>query len=262
MSITKLNCPHCGASLEPKDGLDTFFCTYCGGKIILDMSDAAYKARVDFKNIEKEVEINKQILEHEALLKEKAYEQERYNEKKRFRLLILMPFILMAPMLIMLLGFKLMELPHKKDVNELERIESNIIDDINHERYDTALNEANQLYDESGWSTAEKEEWDSKREYYITLILEKKRESDVNGEFIAMTKSSHEYEGEKYSKVMDELKGLGFLNVTAKETSEEKGFFDGNKTIEHITISGKTGFSKDETYDKNSAIVLYYYSKD
>lgn len=34
-TITKLVCPSCGANLEAEDNLETFFCKYCGQKIIL-----------------------------------------------------------------------------------------------------------------------------------------------------------------------------------------------------------------------------------
>lgn len=30
MELKSLFCPNCGASLEVEDGLDTFFCKYCG----------------------------------------------------------------------------------------------------------------------------------------------------------------------------------------------------------------------------------------
>lgn len=36
MELKTLSCPNCGANLEIEDGIDTFFCKYCGYKIILE----------------------------------------------------------------------------------------------------------------------------------------------------------------------------------------------------------------------------------
>ena len=48
MELKTLICPKCGGTLEIEDGLDTFFCKYCGNKIIIaGQSDAAYKAKAD-----------------------------------------------------------------------------------------------------------------------------------------------------------------------------------------------------------------------
>ena len=57
MKIKSLNCPRCGAVLEAENGLDTFFCMYCGNKIILSgQSDIAYREKgkiLEYQNEEK-----------------------------------------------------------------------------------------------------------------------------------------------------------------------------------------------------------------
>ena len=57
MELKSLNCPRCGAVVETEDGLDTFFCKYCGNKIVLSgQSDAAYQAKsklLEYQNDEK-----------------------------------------------------------------------------------------------------------------------------------------------------------------------------------------------------------------
>lgn len=55
MELKSLYCPNCGAAVKPVDGLDTFYCQYCGYQIHLDgMSDEAYKARTKVKQMEHE----------------------------------------------------------------------------------------------------------------------------------------------------------------------------------------------------------------
>lgn len=74
MKLQSLKCPNCGAALEIEDGIDTFFCKYCGYKIVLaGMSDASYNAKVQTK-----------AMEHQERMQDKKYEQEHYKlEKKR-----------------------------------------------------------------------------------------------------------------------------------------------------------------------------------
>ena len=69
MELKSLFCPNCGASLEVEDGLDTFFCKYCGYKILLQgQSKAAYDAKVRVKH-----------MEHKERLQDKRDAQERYR---------------------------------------------------------------------------------------------------------------------------------------------------------------------------------------
>ena len=55
MELKSLYCPNCGAAVKLVDGLDTFYCQYCGYQIHLEgMSDEAYKARTKVKQMEHE----------------------------------------------------------------------------------------------------------------------------------------------------------------------------------------------------------------
>lgn len=70
MTFHQLKCPNCGATLIVDNGLDTFFCQYCGTKLISDgQSDVAIRAKADI------------ILADKALEKEKL--QQEYEERTR-----------------------------------------------------------------------------------------------------------------------------------------------------------------------------------
>ena len=46
MEVIKLSCPQCGAALEIENGIDIFFCKYCGARVILnDQSDEVVKSK-------------------------------------------------------------------------------------------------------------------------------------------------------------------------------------------------------------------------
>lgn len=53
---------------EIEDGLDTFYCTFCGTKVIFEsQSNAAYRAKVELKE-----------MQHDEIMLEKRIEQEKY----------------------------------------------------------------------------------------------------------------------------------------------------------------------------------------
>lgn len=65
MEIKQLKCPSCGATLDAKDGLDTFYCMYCGNLVVTTGRDkAAYKAKAVIKK--SELDLEKRRLELEA----------------------------------------------------------------------------------------------------------------------------------------------------------------------------------------------------
>lgn len=46
MEFIQMKCPNCSADLEVENGLDSFYCKYCGTKILLSgQSSAAYAAK-------------------------------------------------------------------------------------------------------------------------------------------------------------------------------------------------------------------------
>lgn len=75
MQLYSLKCPHCGSDLEVEDGLDTFYCKFCGGKVQMSgLSKEAYKAKVRVKELDYEQKIREKELELEL---EKMKQQKR-----------------------------------------------------------------------------------------------------------------------------------------------------------------------------------------
>ena len=53
MKMVKLTCPYCGATLSVENGLDLFYCQYCGGRIMLTGQDSnMINAKVKLKEFE------------------------------------------------------------------------------------------------------------------------------------------------------------------------------------------------------------------
>lgn len=84
MELKSLYCPNCGAAVTPVDGLDTFYCQYCGYQIHLDgMSDEAYKARTKVKQMEHE-----ERMQDKKAAKELKDGEQDYKELKLAAILI------------------------------------------------------------------------------------------------------------------------------------------------------------------------------
>ena len=143
MEFKSLTCPNCTANIEIEDGLDIFFCKYCGHKILLSgQSKAAYDAKVRVKD-----------MEHKERMQDKHDSQERYKlhleqvKEKREGLFFAMFFgiAILAFAILCVSSF----IGAKKQERELQSIVDQIIVDIENEDFVSARIKANSLYWES-----------------------------------------------------------------------------------------------------------------
>ena len=82
MEFVQMKCPNCGADLEVENGLDSFYCKYCGTKIILSgQSSAAY-----FTKTASQI-VNRLLDQREAAREEKRRIEEQ-NNKDAMKVLI------------------------------------------------------------------------------------------------------------------------------------------------------------------------------
>lgn len=65
MEYHQMKCPACGAMLDVEDGIDTFYCKYCGTKVIVEgQSPDVIKAKTKIKLADKEIEKEKVRLDY------------------------------------------------------------------------------------------------------------------------------------------------------------------------------------------------------
>lgn len=163
MELKSLFCPNCGASLEVEDGLDTFFCKYCGYKILLQgQSKAAYDAKVRVKH-----------MEHKERLQEKRDAQERYRmefKQKDERRTMAILFGILGAMIAMSLIIP--AVGAKKQERELQAIVDQIMIDIENEDFAAAYVKANSLYWDDSWTSEGEDKWDATRKEIIKQIEE------------------------------------------------------------------------------------------
>ena len=183
MELKSLFCPNCGASLEVEDGLDTFFCKYCGYKILLQgQSKAAYDAKVRVKH-----------MEHKERLQDKRDAQERYRmefkQKDERRTLAIVFGILGAIIAMCLIISAVGNAGAKKQDRELQAIVDQIMIDIENEDFAAAYVKANSLYWDDSWTSEGKDKWDATRKEIIKQIEEAEKKATGS-----ITNSSNEDE--------------------------------------------------------------------
>lgn len=182
MKIQALKCPNCDAALEIEDGIDTFFCKYCGYKIILaEMSDASINAKVKMK-----------AMEHQEKMKDKQYAQERYvleekNKQSNFvkKREIIKGMVIAGVCVLFFGGFFLSaKIGSDREEEKLQAIVDEVMVDIEQGNYDEAYIKANSLYYTADWSSEIEEKWDNTREALLEKITDaEKGDSDSNGGF-------------------------------------------------------------------------------
>lgn len=183
MELKSLFCPNCGASLEVEDGLDTFFCKYCGYKTLLQgQSKAAYDAKVRVKH-----------MEHKERLQDKRDAQERYRmefkQKDERRTLAIVFGILGAIIAMCLIISAVGNAGAKKQDRELQAIVDQIMIDIENEDFAAAYVKANSLYWDDSWTSEGEDKWDATRKEIIKQIEEAEKKATGS-----ITNSSNEDE--------------------------------------------------------------------
>lgn len=171
MNLHALKCPNCDASVEIENGIDTFYCKYCGYKIMLEnQNDALINAKVKMKN-----------MEHKERIKDKQYDQERYKMEfkqngERYNLVFCFAMLGAIILLFFIMGI-LGEVGSKKQEEELQAIVDEIMIDIENDDFDTAYIKVNSLYWNDSWTSEGEDKWDATRKAVIEQIKEAEKKS-------------------------------------------------------------------------------------
>lgn len=170
-----LKCPNCDGSLEVEDGLDTFFCKYCGYKILLHgQSDAAYRAKTRVKGMEHDERMADKKYAHEKY----KIEQENKKEKSKTKMGILIAAACIIGYLVLFEGY--FASAEKKSIQieaELQELVDEIMVDIENEDFDEAYIKAQSIKHTSPWSDEVEEKWEKTRKEVINQIIEAEKEA-------------------------------------------------------------------------------------
>ena len=171
MNVIKLECPNCHAALDNDyENAGTFFCKYCGQKMIVEeIQNAEYDLKARKMEMDHEVVLKKLEQAEKALEKREELEKEGFKHKKNIGLIA---FCMAC--LVMLFILTLMPTTfgrdHNREVKQLEKVEMEVQEAIQNKDYDLALIKTKQLRLGDGYSTSQTQAWDEKREDYEKLI--------------------------------------------------------------------------------------------
>ncbi len=251
MNVYALECPKCHGQLEVEEGLDTFYCKFCGKKIILD--DLS-KEHYHIKALETQLTHEERMKSMDHALEDRKMKA-KSEEDKRSTWIIILCFVLLA------LSLAHNSLPHTIEMWKLQRIEKQVVQAIEKEDYESALLYAKLLVfeDSENWSRDYKQ-WKEKKQTYIKMIEEQMHGAEShNADYIYMPTTSSAIKGKNAEEIADLLRSHGFTNVSVHESIEKANLFHGANTIEHVVVSGKTDFSEKDLFHKDSVIAIYYY---
>ena len=183
MKANALKCPNCSAPLEIEDGLDIFYCKYCGYKIMIEgQTDATINAKVHLKNMEHQEKMQDKKYSHERYKIEQKDKRLKSETKRNIVLSIAIPLVACLLFVGILCSVKL---GSDNEEKKLQETVNEIMIDIKNEDYEDAYVKANSLHYTSGWSDDIEKKWDDTRKAIIEQIekAEKKSNNDDGGGF-------------------------------------------------------------------------------
>lgn len=170
MQMHVLKCPNCGANLDVEDGLDTFYCKYCGYKIVLEgQSDQAYKSKTRIKGMEHDERMLDKKLAHEKFKIKAQREKEAAQNKTSYVALIV--GIAMIAVGLFHFGWSARRASDREE-EKLQSIVDEVMVDIKNKDYDDAYIKAQSIVCTDAYSDEIEEKWDNTREEVIEQIEE------------------------------------------------------------------------------------------
>ena len=167
INLSSLKCPNCRSDLiVDENEVDSYYCEYCKSKIIISgLSDAAYKAKTDIKNMKHDEVMADKKLEHEKY----KTEQKQKEDKRDLKIAIIM--FLVGLSLILTISLTSSN-SSRKEEQRLEQIVSEVREDIKNKDFDSAYIKAKSIKYTSGLSDEIEEKWDETRKELINQIIE------------------------------------------------------------------------------------------
>lgn len=258
MKMEKLICPHCGAALSVGNEIDSFYCQFCGGKILVTGQDKnAISAKVKLKEFEHKERIHKSNQEHEL----NKIKVEQRETKWGTSILLLLLLLIFGFGFLLTRSARNDKLEHQAVIARLYSIEEQVGKAMDEKDYEKALFYANQLYSD-GYSSTDKDIWNSKRESFISMIKDAQRKQMLTDENVVfMPISSDDLFGKDYIEIVDYLSAIGFTNISTQKALERASKKNPKNTIEHLLIGGQASFTIEDYFDKDTPIIIYYYAK-
>ena len=149
-------------------------------------------------------------------------------------------------------------IPHAIKEHKLEKLAEEVEECIDNGDFKEARRKANQIIDDSDWSTESEEKWNSIRK---SLLEDIDREEVSAGQKIYVGMEQSNMKGKNYTDVVALLKKQGFTNIkTEAITDLITGWITSNGEVEKVTINGSTDFNEKSAVEADAEIVVFYHT--
>lgn len=100
-----------------------------------------------------------------------------------------------------------------------------------------------------------------KSDYAEVRVDDIYRESDVGENQVRINFNSGDYFGRDHKEVVDELKSMGFTNITEQALYDIEFGITTEGAVDYISINDSTDFHKGDIFEKDAAIIVPYHLK-
>ena len=87
------------------------------------------------------------------------------------------------------------------------------------------------------------------------------KESDVGENQIRINFESFDFYGKDYKEVVDELKAIGFTNITEQPLYDIELGITKEGSADYVSINGSTDYQKGDIFNKDAAVIVPYHLK-
>ena len=260
VETVSVTCPRCGGEVKTVDGLDTFYCLYCGNRVVLSgMSDASYEAKTKARKYEKEERMQANAFSHE---KEMYIMQKEEEKKSTKRFLIISALVVLFILgVIIWIAYPSIKVRHSR--SQLVKLNEKFEDLLDEEDYDEAEKVNKQIKKLAG--DLKGDEWGEwigvYLENYYQVTKAQRKEKSIKHKKVKLKADLEDIDDMKKEDVVEYLLKVGFVNITYVIEDADTLFSTKWGSVDEITIDGNDDCEAGEYfYDDVEVIVRVWTS--
>ena len=266
VETVSINCPKCGGEIQTVDGLDMFFCMYCGNKVVLSgMSDASYEAKVRSKKIDQEERMQADALFHKREMYKMKKDAEREEEKQAMKLMYFFLVFLVLIIVASIIYFSYPSLKQKRITKKLGNLDEEIDELIDDKDYAEAEKLNKQLKKKIG-DLSDSDVWcvwmDTYLENYYDITCGVRKKKKQEPKEIKLYTDLEEVDDMEKEDVVDYLIKHGFVNISCV-VEEDNSFFGHKKgSVDGIYIDGYDDWEAGEVFYDDVEVIVKVWEED
>lgn len=253
MKMYKLKCPYCKADLLEQDGLETFYCKYCGGKIILTgQNEDVLRYKIREKDSARRTKEKNEDLEREFRRANQQIEIERRKDNANLKSALKYFALAFAAIFLLIIFIYISDFFDQRTDKKLEVLYNEVQVLIEDGKYDEAMQQSEGL---KGGSS--NRNWDVKR----TALQQQIRQAQLNeleDKTFLVPLAAKDFVRMNYKDAVSYFENAGFIYVTAVQSSKPASFFSKGNEVSSVSIDGVSNFEAATYFPLDAKIVITY----